>query len=82
MKDYEGDDPMELIGFAYPVDMLEADRDLTRVLVEEFALAGFSGVEVAGLFESPAYAASHAVLRRQGPDFVRQIIGDVFGVRS
>lgn len=82
MKDHEGDDPMELVGFAYPGDELEADTDLTRVLVEEFALAGFSGLEVARLFESPVYAASHAVLRRQGTDFVRQIIGDVFGVRS
>ncbi len=81
MKDFEHDDPLELMGVAYPAGGIESDRELARVLAEEYALAGFSAVEIGRLFESPTYTASHAVLRRRGPDFVREVIGEVFGGR-
>ena len=79
-KDVEPDDPYALIGIGYPTTFPdEADKHFARCLVEEFALSGFSAVEVARLFESPVYTASHAVLLRMGPDFVRSVIFEVYG---
>jgi hypothetical protein len=79
-KDLEADDPYALVGIGFPTDSPnDADEQFARCLVEEFALAGFGAFEVALLFESPVYAASHSVLLRMGPDFVRSVITGVFG---
>ena len=79
-KDLESDDPYALVGIGFPTTSThDADEQFARCLVEEFALAGFSAGEVARLFESPLYAASHAVFLRMGPDFVRSVIAGVFG---
>lgn len=79
-KDLESDDPYALVGIGFPTTSPDdADKQFARCLVEEFALAGFSAVEVARLFESPIYAASHEVLIRMGPDFVQSVITGVFG---
>lgn len=79
-KHLESDDPYALVGIGFPTSAPEvADEQFAKCLVEEFALAGFSAVEVARLFESPVYAASHAVLLRMGPDFVRSVILEVYG---
>ena len=79
-KELESDDPYFLVGIGFPTSSPgDADEQFARCLAEEFALAGFSAVEVARLFESPVYAASHAVLLRMGPDFVRSVIAGVYG---
>jgi hypothetical protein len=79
-KDLESDDPYAHVGIGFPTTSPDdADERFARCMVEEFALAGFSAFEVARLFESPVYAASHAVLLRMGPDFVRSVITGVFG---
>lgn len=79
-KDLESDDPYALVGIGFPTSSPgDADEQFARCLVEEFALAGFSAIEVARLFESPVYAASHAVLLRMGPGFVRSVISGVYG---
>ena len=81
-KPLESDDPMALVGVGFPTSSaVDADKEFATCIVEEFALAGFSAVEVARLFESPVYAASHAVLLRMGPDFVRSVIAGVYGSR-
>lgn len=83
MKDLSADDPMELIGQLFPVESeIEADREMARCFAEEYALMGFTAIDVGRLFESPLYAAPHSILARQGPDFVRAIIGRVFGAAS
>jgi hypothetical protein len=79
-KQHERDDPFELVAVPFPTTSDQrADEELTRCLVEEFALAGFTARQVAALFESPEYAATHGVLRRRGPQFVRAIIAAVYG---
>ena len=81
-KPLEADDPLELVGMRFPIrSETDADQHFAVCLVEEFALAGFTASEVARLFESEAYVAPHAVLRRRGPDFVRAAIEQVFGGR-
>ena len=83
MKDFAADDPMELIGQMFPVESEEeSDREMARCFAEEYALMGFSAVDVGRLFESPVYAAPHAILERRGPDFVREVVRGVYGVGS
>jgi hypothetical protein len=80
MKDVERGDPFELVGTGYPVtDPDEADRHTARCLVEEYALTGFSAVEILSLFERPMYAHPHAIYQRRGADFVKGLIGEIFG---
>ncbi len=80
MKPLEHDDPMELVGVGYPLEVSEeSDLHTGRCLVEEFALAGFSAREVGRLFSSPAYGLSHAIFQRRGDEFVRNLIVGVFG---
>ena len=82
MKEFERDDPLELVGVGYPVAIPEeTDRKTARCLVEEYALSGFTAVEVGFLFESPAYGLPHAIYQRRGADFVRILVEDVFGSR-
>lgn len=81
MKDFELDDPLELVGHVFPVESeREADATMARCFAEEYALAGFTAMEVGRLFESSLYAAPHGILKRQGADFVREIIGHVYGI--
>ena len=80
MKHLETDDPFELIGTGYPVtDPEETDRQTARCIVEEYALTGFSAAEILELFESSLYGFPHAIYRRRGAEFVRGLVGEVFG---
>lgn len=82
MKSFESDDPMALVSQVFPVESeIEADRQMARCFAEEYALMGFTAFEIGRLFESPVYTAPHAILRRRGDDFVRDIIHGVFGDR-
>ena len=82
MKDVESGDPFELVGTGFPVeDPDAADREAARCLVEEYALTGFSATEILRLFEMPMYAYPHAIYRRRGAAFVKDLVAEVFGSR-
>ncbi|MEO8323032.1 MAG: hypothetical protein ABI571_02720 [Actinomycetota bacterium] len=79
-KALEADDPFEFVGATYPVEDGEAaDREMTRCFVEEYALMGWSAERIRGLFRSPFYAGTHAVLVRRGDGFVDSVITEIFG---
>lgn len=79
-KDVEADDPLELIGMAYPSDP-EIDRLTAICIVEEYALVGFGAAEVRELFTSPNYEALHRLHRLYGSEFVEKSIAAVFGAK-
>ena len=80
MKHLEREDPFELIGTGYPVtNAEEIDRQTARCIIEEYALSGFTATEILVLFESPMYGFPNAILRRRGAEFVRRLVGEVFG---
>ena len=80
MKGLEADDPMELVGIGYPVDIAEeTDRETARCVVEEYALTGFAAKEILALFASPRYGLPHAIYRRRGQEFVTGLVDAVFG---
>jgi hypothetical protein len=79
-KGFESDDPYELVGVRYPVPPgVDADRELARCFVEEFALMGWPRRRVRGLFDLPRYEGAHDVLRRRGPALIDEIVAEVFG---
>jgi hypothetical protein len=79
-KQVEASDPYEFTAARYPVDdPLEADRDMARCFIEEYALMGFTPGHVLRLFREPIYTGTHDVYRRRGKDFVVELIEGVFG---
>lgn len=79
-KAFELDDPYALVGMAFPAsDAEQLDREMTRAIVEEYALLGMPRAKVWRLFASPFFAGTHAILARRGEEFVREILDEVFG---
>lgn len=79
-KSLEPEDPYELVGVAVPVpEGYDALGEMARCFVEEFALMGWSGQRILGLFQSPFYQGPHAVYRTRGEGFGRELIGQVLG---
>ena len=80
MKDLAKDDPFELVGVGYPIAIAEeTDRQTARCVIEEYALTGFSAADILELFESPMYGLCHSIYRRRGSEFVKELVGEVFG---
>jgi len=80
MKHLESGDPFELVGVSRPDGMsVDADREMGRCLIEEYALTGFAASEIRALFANPAYTMPHAIYRRRGAQFVSDLVTDVFG---
>ncbi len=73
-KPFEDDDPMELVGVAFPEGDVE---EMAACLVEEFVRIRMSDEELLGLFKSPFYAATHRIYREMGEDAVRALITKV-----
>ena len=79
-KSLEPDDPYEFTAMSYPVrDEEEADREMARCFVEEFALMGWSADRVRRLFRSEFFVATHGILERRGQPFVDEIVAETFG---
>lgn len=77
---FEPDDPMTFTAVAYPVeDREEADREMARCFIEEYALMGWSPERIRGLFRSGAFAGTHAILERRGEPFVEALLAQTFG---
>jgi hypothetical protein len=79
-KAVEGDDPFEFVALRYPAAPgTDPDAEMSRCFVEEFAMMGMPRRQIRRLFESPAFAGTHAVLEARGAAFVDEIIASVFG---
>jgi hypothetical protein len=79
-KSLEVDDPYELIGVSVPLAPgVDADRELARAFVEEFALSGWSPARIAQLFAEPTNGKAHEIWQRRGAALIDEVIGEVFG---
>jgi hypothetical protein len=80
-KELEADDPMEFVAMRFPVPQgMDADAEMARCLVEDYALMGMPPEKVLHLFKSRFFAGAHAVLESRGEPFVQAIIDNVFGL--
>jgi len=71
-KPFEDDDPMELVGMAFPA----GDPDqMAECIVEEFVRMGLSDQELLSLFQSPLYDGTHRIYQEKGEEYVKALIG-------
>ncbi len=79
-KTFDAEDPFEMVATRYPVASgVDADREMARCVVEEYALIGWPARRIRRLFDSPAYPALRAIRDRRDPAFVDEIVATVFG---
>ena len=70
-KEFEDDDPMELVQVFLP----EGDPEvMAECFVEEFIWLGYGSQQLLDLFRNPFYAGAHAIYRRQGEAYVLGLI--------
>ena len=79
-KALEQEDPFEPVVARYPVaSVVEADREMARCFVAEYALIGWPARRIRRLFDAPFYQGPHAILERNGPAFIDDVIAETFG---
>ncbi len=70
-KEFEPDDPMELVGMAFPGSALEA---MAECVVEEYLRLGYDEEAILRFFRNPFYQATHLIYREQGEEYVKKLI--------
>ncbi len=71
VKDFEPDDPMEMVGVAIP----DGDEDETiDGLITEYLMMGSSRREIEFLFMSPFFMGTNEMLKSKGKDWIRSRI--------
>jgi hypothetical protein len=70
-KEFDLDDPMELVGVALPGGNVE---EMVECLVEEYIRDGWDDKSLLHLFHDPFYRATHQVYREKGEEYVLAII--------
>ena len=80
-KDFEEDDPMEIIG----MDMGASEEtmiEMARVFIDEYMRMGYPDAAVMRIFRDPFYRAPHSVLHGKGEAFVAEMIAAVRAERQ
>jgi hypothetical protein len=76
-KQFEADDPMEIIGMTFRDDDGKIADEMGRTFIDEFLRMGWPPEDILQLFRDPFYRAAHAVYRRRGEAFVVEMIAAV-----
>ena len=77
-KQFEEDDPFEMVAVSLPQAM--DDAALTRMaccFVEELARMGYRGEKLMRVFRDPFYKGPHAVYRAKGEGFVWALVEQI-----
>jgi hypothetical protein len=78
-KDFELEDPFEPVAVALSTPGYDGMGEMGRCFVEEYALMGWAPDRIFKLFTIPEFAGSYAIYQERGPQYVRNLIHDVFG---
>lgn len=73
-KEFEPDDPMELVGV--PIPETETQRVVDDIIVE-YLFMGWTPRQVLFMFRSPYYGATHAIFRQKGDAYIRERIRSI-----
>ncbi len=68
-KDFDPEDPTELVGVAIPGGDLDQALDC---IVQEYLLMGWGFQQIMVLFRSPHYGATHQIYRQLGEGHVKE----------
>ncbi len=75
-KEFEHDDPMELVSFALPQGDEGMEREMARCLADEFIRMGISDDELLGMFRNPFYSVLHGLYQSMGEAAVKDFIAE------
>jgi hypothetical protein len=79
-KEYEADDPLEMVGVQIP-SAGDADlRDMALCFAEEFIRGGWSKENILKMFRDPFYQGPYLAWRQKGDAFVEAVIEDALGM--
>lgn len=72
-KEFDQDDPMDLVGMVLPGEpgQLEA---MAECFVEEYIRLGWDERRLMTLFTSPMFLGTHRIYRQKGEEYVRALI--------
>ncbi len=73
-KDFDPDDPMELVGVALGEGSIE---EMAECLVEEYIRDGWDDENLLCLFRDPFYRATYQIYQEKGEEYVLALIGKV-----
>jgi len=77
-KDFEQDDPFEMVGVALPQQMDDAAlTEMACCFVEELARMGYRGEKLMRLFRDPFYRGPYSIYLAKGEEFVRSLVEQV-----
>jgi hypothetical protein len=76
-KEFEDDDPMELVGTVCEGDAAGGLDEMARTIVEEFVRMGWPSDQIMSLFVDPFYRGPHAVFQAKGMAYVMGLIEQV-----
>ena len=77
-KHLDGEDPFELVAVYIPTTY-DAQAEMARTFIEEFALMGWPRARIMRMFQIPRFAGPHSVYEERGEAFVRGLVDEVFG---
>lgn len=81
-KQYEEDDPMELVGMVMgPADATMME-EMGRTFIDEFFRMGWPPDAIVALFRDPFYRAPHSIFRQKGEAYVIDLVDTVRAARS
>jgi len=75
-KQFEPDDPLELVGVSLAADEGALD-EMARCLVEDYVRDGWDADRLLALFRDPFYGTLHVIYRQRGEDYVRGLITQI-----
>ena len=75
-KEYEEDDPIEMIGIQLPNQNEEQLRDMALCFAEEFVREGWDEEQLLKMFQNPLYQGPHLAWKQKGDDYVKSVIDE------
>ena len=79
-KEYEEDDPVEMIGVQLPNQSEEHLRDMALCFAEEFVREGWDEKQLLKMFQNPLYQGPHLAWKQKGDDFVKSVINEAIAM--
>ena len=79
-KEYEEDDPVEMIGVQLPNQSEEQLRDMALCFAEEFVREGWDEKQLLKMFQNPLYQGPHLAWKQKGDDFVKSVINEAIAM--
>jgi len=76
-KEFEEDDPMELIGMLIDGNDPNMLEEMGRTFIDEFLRMGWPPDAIVGVFRDPFYRAPHAIFRQRGETYVVELVEQV-----